>query len=115
MLQRRWLAPEALFRRAPPDHGFSIARHAAQIGSQFFEKFALLPIGRQSADEVAILGFGEQLFQFFPEVLHASELPPETAGESSQVNTRLKFKKRTGTTLPDRDQTTGFSGGPVQF
>jgi hypothetical protein len=47
--------------------------------------------------------------------LHASELPPETAGESSQVNTRLKFKKRTGTTLPDRDQTTGFSGGPVQF
>jgi hypothetical protein len=47
--------------------------------------------------------------------LHASELPPETAGESSQVNTRLKFKKRTGTTLPDRDQKTGFSGGPVQF
>lgn len=62
-----WPAPEvALFRRAPRDHGFNITRQAAKIGRQFFEKFALLPIGRQSADEVAVLGFEEQLFQFFP-------------------------------------------------
>jgi hypothetical protein len=82
------------FRRVARDLGSNIARHAAKVSRQFFEEFALLRIGRELADQVAILGFDEQLFQFYPQqiIFHTSGLPHGIAAEGPKVNTSLEFK-----------------------
>jgi hypothetical protein len=85
------------FRRAARDLGFNIARHAAKAIRQFFEEFALLRIGRELADQVAVLSFDEQFFQFYPQqiIFHTSGLPHGMAAEGPRVNTSLKFKMGT--------------------
>jgi hypothetical protein len=59
----------AIFSRRR-NHDFDIVSHSAKIGGQFGKEFALLFIGRKSADEGAILSFREQLFELCLQVLH---------------------------------------------
>jgi hypothetical protein len=58
------------FRRAIRNHGLNIVRHGAKIDRQFFEKFAFVEVGGQPADQVAILGFDQQLFKLGAQVFH---------------------------------------------
>ncbi len=82
------------FRRAALYLGFNIARHVTKVSRQFFEEFTLSRIGREPADQLAILGFDEQLFQFYPQqiIIHTSALPRGMVAEGPKVNTGLKFK-----------------------
>ena len=72
----------------------NVAREVAKVSRQLLEEFALLRIGRELADQVAILGFDEQLFQFYPHqiIFHTSGLPHGIAAEGPKVNTSLEFK-----------------------
>jgi hypothetical protein len=62
-----------------------------------FLKIALLRIARELTDQVAILGFDEQLFQFYPQqiIFHNCGLPHGMAAEGPRVNTSSKFKMGT--------------------
>jgi hypothetical protein len=59
-----------------------------------FEQLALFRVGRELADQLAILGFDVQLFQFHPQqiIFHTSGLPLGMAAEGPKVNTSLQFK-----------------------
>ena len=46
------------YERTGSDHGLNIAGHAPQIDGQSQKQFALVNVGRQSADEFAILSLG---------------------------------------------------------
>src|SRR5271156_3607041 len=51
------------FRAPRRSHDFNIARHSAKIGGQLVKEVALPDVGRKPADEGAVLGFREQLFE----------------------------------------------------
>lgn len=57
-----------------PDHGLDIGGHLRQLLRQACEQLALGIVGREPADEAAVLGVSAEFFQFFPEVLHVSRL-----------------------------------------
>jgi hypothetical protein len=107
---RQLRRPYSALRRAARHLGFNIARHGAKVSCQFFEEFALLHIGRELSDQLAILGFDQQLFQFYPQqiIFHTRGLPHGTAAEGPKVNTSLKFK--VGTT-----QARGFGPAPKKM
>ena len=45
------------------NHGLNIECHTAQVGSQSIKKVALPYVGGKFANEGAILGIGQQLFE----------------------------------------------------
>jgi hypothetical protein len=62
--------------RAPGDHHLNVARDSAEIGGQLFEKFALVAVSGQPADQIAILSFHEQLFKLHTQVFHFRDYAP---------------------------------------
>ena len=51
------------FRLPSGDHRLNVARHAAKVDRQLFEKFTLVDVGGQLADPFTILSFDQQLFE----------------------------------------------------
>jgi hypothetical protein len=51
-------------------HGSNIECHAAQVGGQSIEQVALPCVGRKFANEGAILGIDQQLFESCLQIFH---------------------------------------------
>jgi hypothetical protein len=75
------------FRGLQRNHGLNIECHAAQVGGQSIEEVALPYVGRKLADEGAILGIGQQLFEPCLQVFHGNtSRAPYTARRSGEMS-----------------------------